>query len=1784
MMEQAMKRRETEAGAGMARRETILAELRELMQQAMPAMAGDGYVHVPFLEMGANSLILMEMQQTVERRYGVTLEIGQFFEELTTIDALASYLDEQVPADAAPAADLSSVDLSLLPLSPIAGSTPEGLSTDLEQLFSEQLQSVAQTVSRVVAQQLEYLRQTGLAPPAGTDQPGQAGTAPADATTPSASGQASAGAATTGAAAQKPGSAASPQHMLSPLEIRARGLTPRQQEHLEALIARYTERTRTSREMVARDRPVLADSRACVGFRFSTKEMLYPVVGKRARGARVWDVDDNEYVDITMGQGVTLFGHHPPFLEAALAAEPEDCVQLGPRPPQAGEAARLITEFTGFDRVTFTNSGTEAVMAALRLARAATGRQKIVMFENAYHGHSDGTTARAQWHGEQLSSVPISGGIPPSAVEAIYVLEYDAPASLDFIEAHGEELAAVIAEPVQSRRPDLQPKAFLQRLRELTSASGALLILDEMITGFRVHPGGAQAWFGVRADMATYGKVLGGGMPIGVVAGRAEHMNAIDGGMWQYGDASYPRTERVGFGGTFCQHPLTMVTALATLRHLKEQGPGLQQGLNEKTERLARTLNAYFHERRVPIEVVYFGSLFRFAFSTNLELLFYHLMEQGVFIWEWRNYFLSTAHTEADVDFVIEAVKASTEKLIEGGFIEPATEAAAGASGSSIPGNGHPAGAASPASTGSPLASLPLTEAQRQLWALDRITPQGSAAYTVFVVLELTGRLEIGSMRAAVERIVARHDALRTVLPSASEQRVLADVETDVPLVDLSGTPETETRVREWLEEAASEPLDLAAGPLFRAWILRSSAERHRLVLRGHHSIIDGLSMNVVIRETAATYSALVRQQEPQLDACVQFGQFVQLPPDPDRAKHEAFWLQQLDGELPTLELPADRPHPSLRTYAGGRTVFPLDTGVRQAAARLSQQQRCTPFMTWFAVYALWLHRLSGQDDLVVGIPVAGRPATAGFDSMVGYCTHLLPVRSRLGQDETFAEFLTATRTRLLEAYTHQGYPYSELLNELDLPRGGARAPLVSTVFNLDRPGDAPEMAGLGVAWASAPLRHTAFDLTVNLTEVGEDVVLECDFNRDIFETTTMERLCEAFRVLLAAVVENPQERAAALPLLDVPERQRLLVEWNATEAAYPSDQCAHQLFEAQARRTPDAVAAVAGDAQLSYDGLNTQAQQLARVLRGHGVGRDTVVGICTDRSLEMIVAMMGVLKAGGAFLPLDPNYPPARLGFMLEDAAAPVLLTTRALMQRVPLRDHVELPDERVIYLDGTAAWTDLPGADLGEAPRPDDLAYVIYTSGSTGKPKGTMIEHRGLVNYLSWAVRTYRMDAGCGAPVLTSIGFDATITSIFAPLISGQGIWLVPASPDAGEEIQAIHDAVAADRRWSLIKVTPAHLELLNSMLADDAFADQTNVIVLGGEALYGSTVAPWRERAPGTRLINEYGPTETVVGCCVHEVGEDTPHDGAVAIGRPIANTWLYVLDAGLQPVPVGVPGELFIGGHGVARGYLNRPELTAERFVANPFGPGRLYRSGDEVRHLANGELEYLGRLDTQVKIRGYRVEPGEIASLLNLHSSVRESVVVPREFGANDLRLLAYVVPLDGDEVDAEALRGHLSVRLPAHMVPVAFIPLQALPLTTNGKIDRKALPDSEGALTRTQAGFASPQSEAEKRIAQAWQEALKVDCVGRLDNFFDLGGHSLLVVSLRDRLAAEFEHELTPVDLFRYPTVASLARYLTAAPEATEALPDEVRQQATRQRQALQQQRKLRGRRGGRNG
>jgi amino acid adenylation domain-containing protein len=1003
---------------------------------------------------------------------------------------------------------------------------------------------------------------------------------------------------------------------------------------------------------------------------------------------------------------------------------------------------------------------------------------------------------------------------------------------------------------------------------------------------------------------------------------------------------------------------------------------------------------------------------------------------------------------------------------------------------------------------------------------------------------------------------VQRHEALRTTFSTVDGKPVqIIQPELTLPLslIDLSGLSETEREAQtlHLAQRAAQQPFDLARGPLLRTWLLRLSEQEHIFALTMHHVISDNWSTGILIQEVALLYDAFSNRRPLSLPKLpIQYADFAHWQRNWLQGEvletQLDYWKGQLAGQPPLLELPTDRPRPAVQTFRGDYQSFVLSEDLSQAIEALCQREGVTLFMTLLAAFQTLLYRYSGQDDVSVGTPIANR-SWAEVESLIGFFVNTLVLRTDLSGAPSFRELLERVRETALGAYAHQDVPFEMIVDVLQPQRNLSHSPLFQVMFALQSSQAQTQSLPGSALTLSAVEAHSGtakFDLTLFMVQDGEQLGGALEYNTDLFDAPTIARMLGHFELLLAGIVADPDHPISALPLLAEAERRRMLVEWNDTAAPYPRDLCVQQLFEAQVARTPKAVAVTFVEQHLTFAALNRRANQLAHYLQKQGVGPDTLVGMCVERSLEMVVGLLGVLKAGGAYVPLDPTYPPERLAFMLQDSQAPVLLTQAQLVDRLPIQQtNGQTIQPNLVCLD--ADWS-LVAQESDTTPTnaatPGNLAYVIYTSGSTGLPKGAMIRHQGLVNYLTWCQRAYPVQAGRGAPVHSSISFDLTVTGLFAPLLAGRRVQILP--EDVG--VETLSTALQQQQDYSLVKITPAHLELLSQQLAPQEAAGRTRAFIIGGENLLAESVAFWQKYAPGTLLVNEYGPTETVVGCCVYKVSPDEYRPGSVPIGQPIINTQLYILDSRLSPLPAGAIGELYIGGDGVARGYLNRPELTAAKFVPDPFGQeagARLYKTGDLARYLPGGDIEFLGRTDHQVKVRGFRIELGEIEAVLSQHAAVQETIVLAREDTPGDKRLVAYVVTADDDG----DLRGYLKDRLPEYMVPSAFVTLDALPLTTNGKVDRRALPVPDWTRPELGATFVAPRTPEEEILAGIWAGILGVERVGVYDTFFDLGGHSLLATQVISRLRDAFDVELPVRALFEAPTVAGLAASVEAA-------------------------------------
>ena len=1031
-------------------------------------------------------------------------------------------------------------------------------------------------------------------------------------------------------------------------------------------------------------------------------------------------------------------------------------------------------------------------------------------------------------------------------------------------------------------------------------------------------------------------------------------------------------------------------------------------------------------------------------------------------------------------------------------------------------------------------ARIPLSYAQQRLWILDRIDP-GSAAYNVPTSMWMQGPLDEAAFARALDEILRRHESLRTLIAADDEgphQVVQPPSAVPIERQDLRTlpVPEREAAAFALARAEARRPFDLARGPLLRALLVRVDDQRHLFTLNAHHIAVDGWSLGLLNDELRQLYGAYQDGLESPLpELPVQYVDYAlwqrELLEGPALRTQLDYWRQRLAGPLPVLELPGDRPRPPVQSYRGEvlRSTLALETW--DAVKRLSRQEGATPFMTVLAAYQTLLMRYSGQHDLVVGVGVANRRREE-LESLAGFFVNTLALRNDLSGNPSFRSLLAQVKDSTLAAYAHQDLPAERLIEDLAPERSLSHAPVFQTMlFFQNFPSGDSHLAGLTLTPVDFDRINPGTarsDLALFAGEQEDGLALFFEYASDLFDAATIEAFSGHFQQLLRSIVADPDRRLGELEILPQEERQRLLREWNDTALEAPLDTPLHRLFERQAERRPDAIAVECGSQRLSYAELDAQADALARALAARGAGPGQLVGLFVERSPRMLVALLGVLKAGAAYVPMDPSYPAERLGYMLEDARARLIVSERALQAQLPSSGCEPL------WLDELDA---APGARVDSGVGPEDLAYVIFTSGSTGRPKGVQIPHRAAVNFLSAVAREPGLGEDDVMCAVTTLSFDIAVLELLLPLSVGARIALADRATAADGAALAGGVGSAGARA---LQATPATRRLL----LDAGWRGRPSLrLFCGGEALP-------RELADrlldcGAQLWNLYGPTETTVWSAVERVRAD---GAAISIGRPLANTELHIVDARGQLVPVGVPGELLIGGLGVARGYLARPELSAEKFVPDRHGarPGaRLYRSGDLARRLRDGRIEVLGRIDHQVKLRGFRIELGEIESVLAEHPQVRQAVVVCREDRPGDKRLVAYVI----GAADGAELRAHARQHLPEYMLPSAYVALAQYPLTPNGKVDRKALPAPDADALEAQA-YVAPRNGEEETLARLWAEVLGLERVGIHDDFFDLGGHSLLATQLITRVQKAFGGEIALRSLFEAPSVAGFAELL----------------------------------------
>ena len=1026
---------------------------------------------------------------------------------------------------------------------------------------------------------------------------------------------------------------------------------------------------------------------------------------------------------------------------------------------------------------------------------------------------------------------------------------------------------------------------------------------------------------------------------------------------------------------------------------------------------------------------------------------------------------------------------------------------------------------------------FPVSFAQERLWFLDQLEP-GSAAYNVPVGVRLNVALDVDALGWAVGALVERHEVLRTrfgVVNGRPVQVVVPAVGIDVPVTDLSGVDAAgcEAEAARLAAVEAQRPFDLAVGPLLRVGLLRLGAAEWVLLVTMHHIVSDAWSVGVLFRELTELYEARRAGRPAGLpELPIQYADFAAWQRDwlqGDVLEEQlGYWRDQLAGAPAVLELPADHPRPAVQSFAGRAHAFELDKRLADALNDLARRRGATLFMALLAVFKTLLFRYTGQRDLVVGTPIANR-TRAELEGLIGFFTNTLALRTDLSGDPTFTELLDRVREQTLAAYGHQDLPFERLVEELRPERTLSHNPIVQVMFTLQNaPGTSTPSAGTG----GQPLAGNGtakFDLSLFTAETPTGLLCVLEYTTALFDPDRIERMAGHLQTLIEQIVADPDRPITQLPLLTTAERQRLLAK--PPTVPYPDKMLAHELFEAQANRTPDQPALLHNGAQLTYQELNERANQLAHALQQRGVGPDVPVAICLDRGADLLTAVLAALKAGGAYLPLDPDYPDERLAFMLQDSHAQILIT----------EPHHHLPPTTAQTLLPTAG-NNHPTTNPSTTTKPDNLAYIIYTSGSTGRPKGVLIPHKGLCNVVAMQASTFGLGSQDRVLQFASISFDMSIWDILLAL----GVGATQCTADRAALVPgAPLMKLLRDSEITVMTLQPVALEAL-----PHEPLDALRLIVVGGEACNADLIARW---SSGRRFFNCYGPAEATI---LATAAESSNSRLDRTIGRPIQNVDVLVLDGALQPVPEGVTGELCIGGIGLGRGYLNQPGLTAERFVPHPYSqtPGaRLYRTGDRARWLPDGTIEFLGRQDEQVKVRGFRIEPGEIEIVLAQHPAIRDCAVAAREDTPGDRRLVAYVVADPHHPVTATELRGHLKTKLPAYMIPTAYVWIDQLPLSPNGKLDRNRLPTPTTGRPELGQTYAPPRTAVEVALGRIWQDVLQIDEIGIHDNFFDLGGHSLLATQVASRIRDTLHHELPLRQLFEHPTIHTLATTIVDA-------------------------------------
>lgn len=1544
-----------------------------------------------------------------------------------------------------------------------------------------------------------------------------------------------------------------------PTDKRQIGIDEHQRKHLDAFIERYAARTKGSKTLAQEQRKHLADARSITGFHKLWKEMVYQIAAERSDGAYIWDIDGNKYIDFTMGFGINLFGHNPDFVKKAISEQLDKGLHLATLTPWAKTVADLLCSITGCERATFVNTGSEGVAAAIRAARTVTGKPRIAVFEGDYHGISDELLVKGVRIKGKMMSRPVSPGIPDFLVQNMLVLDYDDPNLFDIIAEHAHELAAIVVEPITPQFPHIQRKELLQQLRQITLEKDIAFVFDELITGFRLHPRGAQGWFGIDADICSYGKIVCGGLPMAALAGKSRFLDVFDGGHWQFGDDSFPSVGVTFFGGTFARHPLSLATAHAALTHIAQNGQTLYNTLNERTARYAQRVKNLFEKYRVPLAVYSAASIvaIKVTDSNPLSRLFFFMMrEKGVHLNE-RAGFLSTAHTDEDLAWVLQIIETCLIEMKQAQFFAEQTQTDSNDRWGHIvyPHQYDKKSSISDMSLSTYPHILPLTDTQQEVWLGNRLEGLAASSYNLSSVFHCKGKLHVPYMQAAIQKLIDRYDVLRSTFQSDGlHQYIKTELILDIPIKDLRYLDQNtrQEALQHLLDEEVEKPFELEEGPMIRASIIVFGEQDYYVLLTLHHIIADGWSMGILSRKLSIFYSSMLTNTEPMLSAKPkQLGDYLQELNTVQVKKSETFWLKKLEGELPVLNFPTDKARPLNRTYRAGFQGMTIQPELFGKLKSLANKHNTTIFSLLLAAFKVFLHRMSSQDDLLFGVVAAGQSA-GDNQLLVGHYVSLLPLRTQVNDLQTFKDVLLQTRTEVLDIFEYQYTTLNALLKQLKMPRDATRSPIVSVIFNMDSPTGKLHFEGMDVDIEPIPRKYETYDLFFNIKPLTDTVAFECTFAKDLFEQSTIAQYLAVFGQLLQGIVENSNCSVGTLSILPDQALSQVLDEWAKCVSPCSKDLTTAELISLQAQKTPQRIALTDTNRSYTYKELDEWSSQIAHYLRTKTNGNNSLIAVFMERGAALVASLLGIWKAGAGYVPIDLNTPKERAEDIMKDAQIGILLSDGKYIEKQAQGNfETILLDNMLPIVQEMSAFAPSKIGDFGR------LAYVLYTSGSTGKPKGVAIRHSSVSNLLEGLLQLLPFDQNDTLFAIASVAFDISVAELFLPLICGAKV--VVASQKAVADGLVLRDELEkANATW--IDGTPATYQ----MLFNAGWNGNNNIkIICTGEALpfdLSQKLTPIC-----AELWNGYGPTEATVWASFKRIAQNGTHwqneinnntitppihllTGYEPIGKPIANTYMYILDNYMQPVPPYVPGNLYLGGAGIAKEYLNRPELSAEKFRTNPYQKLHpdapiLYATGDVARWLPNGDIEYLNRSDNQVKIRGYRIELGEVEAVLARHETVRENVVIARPDKQGQKRLLAYVVAHNKKDFDAQQLSEFMQQYLPEYMIPAAFVCLDALPLTVSLKIDRKALPEPENAQEKPYQ-YLPPETPTQQHLTFIWQDLLGVAPIGIKENFFELGGHSLKAVAMMAQIEKIFGKRLPLAALLEHSTIKSLAELI----------------------------------------